>query len=78
MQRCALTVLESAAAFGITDLLMANFARHEAWHSAGRILDVPLFTLAYDFVLRQRHDCGRGDMQALTTAKPRLAVPSSQ
>jgi len=45
--------LESAAVFGITDLLMANFARHEAWHSAGRTLDVPFFTLAYDFVLRQ-------------------------
>lgn len=45
--------IASASVFEITDLLMANFVRHEAWRSAGRTLDVSFFTQAYDSVMRQ-------------------------
>jgi hydroxyquinol 1,2-dioxygenase len=47
--------LDSDAVFGVKDSLIADFVRQEAGKAPdGRILDVPFFTLAYDFVLRRR------------------------
>jgi hydroxyquinol 1,2-dioxygenase len=47
--------LDSEAVFGVKDSLIADFVRHEAGKAPdGHILDVPYFTMAYDFVLRKR------------------------
>ncbi|MBR1273801.1 hypothetical protein JQ624_03780 [Bradyrhizobium sp. AUGA SZCCT0283] len=46
--------LDSDAVFGVKDSLIADFVRHEAGKAPdGHILDVPYFTMAYDFVLRK-------------------------